>query len=345
MRTFLLTGGSGFLGGIMKKQIVERGDICVSIDLQPDDYTHERFFFYQGDIRDKELMDSVFSKYQFDAVFHFAALLAHVKKDLKDLWSSNVDGTKNVLEFAEKYHVTKIVFTSSNCLWGNNFDKLVTEDEAPDPIEIYGKSKLECEKVLLANNSAVKSVIFRCPTIIDEGRLGLLAILYEFIDENKKLWMVGNGNNKYQFIYAKDLINACFMALDYPKNEIFNIGSDNVKTFNEVYTYVIEQSGSKSRLAHFPAGIAIFGMKLCFALGLSPLGPYQYKMLSSSFVFDTSKIKAKLGFVPTMTNEEMLLRSYEYYRENRKEIESRKNVSAHRQGAKMGIIRLIKWLS
>lgn len=345
MGTYLLTGGSGFLGGIMKQQIIDRGDVCVSIDLQPDDFKHERFFFYRGDIRDQTLMDGIFSKYQFDAIFHFAALLAHVKKDLGDLWSSNVDGTKSVLDFAKQYHVHKIIFTSSNCLWGNNFDKPVTEDEAPDPIEIYGKSKLECEKILLEDQSDVNSVIFRCPTIIDEGRLGLLAILYEFIDENKKLWMVGNGNNKYQFIYAKDLLNACFVALDYSQSEVFNIGSDNVKTFNEVYTYVIEHSGSKSRLAHFPAGFAIFGMKLCFALGLSPLGPYQYKMLSSSFVFDTVKIKEKLGFVPTMTNEEMLLRSYEYYHENRREIENRKNVSAHRKGAKMGIIRLIKWLS
>lgn len=345
MRTFLLTGGSGFLGSIMKKQITDRGDVCVSVDLQPDDFEHERFFFFQGDIRDKKLMDNLFSEYHFDAIFHFAALLAHVKKDLKDLWSSNVDGTKTVLEFADKYHVNKIIFTSSNCLWGNNFEKPVTEDEAPDPIEIYGKSKLECEKILLANDSAVKTVIFRCPTIIDEGRLGLLAILYEFIDENKKLWMVGNGNNKYQFIYAKDLLNACFLALDYSKSDIFNIGSDHVKTFNEVYTYVIEHSGSKSHLAHFPAGIAIFGMKLCFALGISPLGPYQYKMLSSSFVFETGKIKKELGFSPTLTNEEMLLKSYEYFHQNRKEIENRKNVSAHRQGAKMGIIRLIKWFS
>ncbi len=345
MRTYLLTGGSGFLGSIMKQQIIDRGDVCVSIDLQPDDYTHELFVFFKGDIRDKVLMERIFSKYQFDGIFHFAALLAHVKKDLGDLWSSNVDGTKSVLDFAKQYHVHKIIFTSSNCLWGKNFDEPVTEDETPDPIEIYGKSKLECEKILLEDQSDVNSVIFRCPTIIDEGRLGLLAILYEFIDENKKLWMVGNGNNKYQFIYAKDLINACFMALDYPQSDVFNIGSDNVKTFNEVYTYVIQQSGSKSKLAHFPAGIAIFGMKLCFALGLSPLGPYQYKMLSSSFVFNTDKIKRKLKFAPTLTNEEMLLRSYEYYHENRREIESRKGVSAHRQGAKMGIIRLIKWLS
>ena len=71
---------------------------------------------------------------------------------------------------------------------------------------------------------------------------------------------------------------------------------------------------------------------------------YQYKMISSSFVFDTTKIKKELDWQPTLTNEEMLLRSYTYYKENRSEIEQRKDVSAHKKGAKMGIaIKILKF--
>lgn len=345
MGTYLITGGSGFLGSIMKMELLERGDICINIDLEPDSYSHKNLISIQGDIRDSELMKRIFTEYQFDAIFHFAAILAHVKKSIKDLWSSNVEGTRCVLNYAREYGVKKIIFTSSNCLWGQNFDYPVTEEELPNPIEIYGKSKLECEKILLSDTENVTSVIFRCPTIMDEGRLGLLAILYEFIDENRKLWLVGNGNNRYQFIYAKDLVNACLLALNYQQSDIFNIGSDHVKTFNEIYSNVIEKSGSKSKLAHFPKQLAIFGMKLSYMLGISPLGPYQYRMISSSFIFDTSKIKNKLGFVPTLNNEEMLLKSYTYFHNNREEIKHRKNVSAHNQSAKMGVIRILKWLS
>ena len=68
-------------------------------------------------------------------------------------------------------------------------------------------------------------------------------------------------------------------------------------------------------------------------------------MIASTFVFDTSKIKMELGFKPTKTNEEMLLYAYRFYHQNRKTIENRKNVSAHNECAKMGIIRLLKWLS
>ncbi len=62
-------------------------------------------------------------------------------------------------------------------------------------------------------------------------------------------------------------------------------------------------------------------------------------------MFDTSKIKRLLGWRPTLTNEQMLWRAYQYYSENRKDIESRKDVSAHRKGAKMGVIRILKWVS
>ena len=175
------------------------------------------------------------------------------KKDLKNLWSSNVDGTENIVNAAKEYNVNKIVFISTNCLWGQNFDEKVTEEEIPNPIEIYGKSKLAAEKILLSAKDSVNSVIFRCPTIMDEGRLGLL--------------------------------------------------------------------------------------------GISPLCPYQYKMICSNFIFDTTKIKQELGFTSTLKNEEMLLKAYEYYKNNKNAILSRKNVSAHNQVAKMGIIKLIKMFS
>ena len=88
-----------------------------------------------------------------------------------------------------------------------------------------------------------------------------------------------------------------------------------------------------------------YAMKVAYFLKLSPLGPYQYKMIAEDFVFDTAKIKEKLNWNPTLTNEEMLFRSYQYYHGHLSEIKSRTNVSAHDQVAKMGIIRILKWIS
>jgi len=346
MKTFLVTGGSGFFGQILSRYLVSKGYRIVNIDLVDSEYEDESFISYKGDIRDRELLDKIFSSYEIDAVFHLAAMLAHERKMIKELWSSNVDGTQNIMDMCIKYGVDRIIFTSSNCLWGRNFDYPVTEEEEPAPVEIYGRSKLEGEKILLSSPDKVKSIIIRCPTIMDEGRLGLLAILFEFVDDNKKLWLVGKGDNRYQFIYAKDLARACELALDHGKSDVFNIGSDDVKSFNYTYQYVIDHSESRSRLAHFPPRFAKFMMKACYFLGISPLGVYQYNMISSTFIFDTSKIKREFGWEPTLKNEDMLLRSYEYYHKNREEIHNRKDVSAHNREADMGFaIRVLKFFS
>lgn len=344
MGTFLITGGAGFFGSILKEELLKLGHKVISIDIEPDNYKNDNFVAIQDDICNVDILEKLFTEHKFDAVFHLAAKLAHVKKDIPKLWASNVDGTQNIYSMCKKHNVNKIIFTSTNCLWAKNFEYEVTEEEPPMPVEIYGKSKFEGEKILL-QESNIKSIIFRCPTIVDEGRLGLLSILFDFINENRKIWMVGNGGNKYQFIYAKDLASACIFALEYNNTDIFNIGSDNVKSFNDVYNYIIKKTNSKSKLVHLPKKPMILAMKICHKLGISPLGPYQYKMISENFVFNTSKIKKILNFHPTKSNEEMLLISYEYYKNNKEEIHNRKNVSAHKSAAAMGIIRLLKLFS
>ena len=344
MKRALVTGGSGFLGSLLVRRLLDAGWAVWNIDLQPDEQRDANLTSVQGDIRDAMLVDRLFEQNHFDVVFHVAAILAHGKVDEKFLWSSNVDGTKTIAAAASKHGVAKVVYTSSNCLWAEAFGRPVREDDEPRPIELYGVSKWEGEKILLAQ-SEVNCVVVRCPTIIDAGRLGLLSILFEFIDDGRKIWVVGDGSNRYQFIYAQDLITALLRASEYGQTALFGIGSENVKALRDVYGYVIDKAGSRSRVASLPKNLAIPAMKLAHKLKVSPLGPYHYKMIAEDFSFDISKIKRELHWVPTLTNEEMLFRAYEYYSSNRKEIGARTDVSAHKQSAAMGIIRLLKWVS
>lgn len=344
MKTILLTGGAGFFGSILKTRILEAGHRCVSIDLCRDSTEHPNLTTVQGDIRNVPLLENLYRQHGFDGVAHCAAILAHAVKDKNFLWESNVQGTRNVAEMAQKFRVPRIVFTSSNCLWGESLKRPVREDDHPNPVEVYGRSKWEGEEIL-RTYAGVKSVIIRCPTIIDSGRLGLLSILFEFIRENRRVWVVGGGRNRYQFIYAQDLADACMRALDYDRSETFNIGSDNVQSLRTVFDYVIRQAGSGSSIASLPHRATLLGMRLAYHANLSPLGPYHYKMIAEDFEFDTNRMKTNLGWRPTLTNEEMLHRAYTYYLQNRDDIHSRTDVSAHRQPAKMGIIRLLKWVS
>ncbi|HTV15482.1 MAG TPA: NAD(P)-dependent oxidoreductase [Acidobacteriaceae bacterium] len=345
MPEVLVTGGSGFFGGILKRQLLDRGFSVTNLDLVRDPDQHPALTSVRGDLRDPALLDSIFASHRFAGVFHIAAMLAHggVSKDL--LWTSNVDGTRNLAEAARKHGVRKLVFTSSNCLWGHNLGHPVREDDPPAPVELYGESKLAGEKVLAEYSSDLDVVTLRCPTIISSGRLGLLAILFEFIQEGRTVWVVGDGSNRYQFIYALDLAHACILALDYSGSDLFHIGSDNVQSLREVYETVIRKAGTRSRVRSLPKGPTLAAMRLAHNLHLSELGPYHYRMIAEDFLFDTTKIRERLGWQPTLSNADMLSEAYEYYARSRREIESRQDVSAHNRAASMGIIRLLKWLS
>jgi nucleoside-diphosphate-sugar epimerase len=346
-KTVLITGGAGFFGSILKQHLLNNGYTCISVDLVKDTVAHPNLTCIQGDMNSRSTMEPLFKKHAFSCVFHVAAILAHDKENRKILWSSNVDATRLLRDLCEQYNVPKIVFTSSNCLWARNFSYPVSESEPPKPIEIYGRSKAEGENILMAKEGNVRSVIFRCPTIIDSGRLGLLTILFDFIREGRKVWAIGGGINLYQFIYAGDLVDACMKAENYPQSEIFNIGSDNVVSLREVYQHVIDHAKTSARVVGLPRWPILPAMKICYWLGLSPLGPYHYKMIAESFVFDTAKIKQKLGWQPTLTNGQMLLKAYEFYasqRENLLKLPAHEQ-SAHKKPAAMGIIRLLKWLS
>jgi UDP-glucose 4-epimerase len=343
MRSALITGGAGFFGGILTRTLLDRGFSCVSIDLQPHDYAHTNLTPVKADICDQGLLGSIVEKYQPEAIFHCAAIMAHGREGHDFLWSTNVEGTRNVAEAAKQCGVKRFIFVSTNCLWTENLHRPIREAHAPAPVEIYGKSKLEGEQILEQYAGSFALNIIRCPAIIDPGRLGLLAILFDFIQEGRKVWIPGNGQNRYQFVCGRDAADACLHLLD-SETGIFHAGSDNVLPLRDVYQYVIDHADSRSRIVCLPKGPSLFAMKAAHKLGLSPLPPYFYKMIGEDFEFDTTKLK-KLGWKPTLTNEQMLLEAFLYYRQNKSEILARNDLSAHRQPSRMGIIRLLKWVS
>lgn len=345
MAHYLVTGGSGFVGTLLVRKLLAEGHTVSSVDLLPSEIAHPRFTPTVGDIRDRETLDRVFTAAKPEVVFHCAAQLAHLGVTAAELDSHNANGSRVLGEAAAASGIRKLVYLSSNCLWGQGYDTMVTEDVPPAPCEPYGESKLEAERILTGFGNQFETVSIRCPTIIDEGRLGLLAILFEFIDDDKRVWLVGKGDHRYQFIYAADLLDAMVRSANCEGSHVFGIGSDDVPTMAQCFQQMIDGAGSKSRLARAPKAPMVAAMKLAYALRISPLGPYHYRMIASSFVFDTSKIKRILGWQPTLTNGEMMLRAYHYYHRNRIAIDGRSGVSAHHQTADMGVIRLLKCLS
>ena len=350
MNPILVTGAAGFFGGVLKRRLLAEGHTVVNIDLLPDpDGPLPNLTSVQGDIRDTAHLERLFREHSFGGVVHCAAKLAHDTVSDDDLWTSNVDGTRNIAQACLDHHVPVLVNISTNCLWAHNVGHAIAEDEPPAPVELYGRSKLEAERVLEAFSPRIPVITIRCPTIIDEGRLGLLAILFEFIEDGKRVWVVGDGGNQYQFIYAQDLATACIQSLRYAKTDLFHIGAENVVSLREVYETVIRNAGGgrtgRSRVAQLPKKPTLAAMKLAHRLGVSPLGPYHYRMIAEDFAFDTTRIRERLGWRPTLANPEMMVRAFHYYKSRRADIHTRSSASAHSKAAPMGIIRLLKWIS
>lgn len=343
----LLTGGTGFFGGILRLHFARAGFEYVNLDRlsNPEDEAAGRMATV--DLRDPSAVEAAFAKFgPFDAVCHAAAELAHEASDPKALWNSNVEGTRNVAEACVKHGIKKLIFISTNCLWGKPLNRPVLENDVPCPVEVYGKSKLAAEQLLGGYKTSLDLVIFRSSTIIAPGRVGLLGILFDFIAEGRRIPVVGYRNKPYQFIYADDYAEAIILALRYKGSDVFNVGSHHATSLEKSYEHVIQRAGSSSKIYHLPEFPALPLMRWCYILKLSPLGPYQYGMIAEEFVFDTHHVEQTLGWRPTKTNGEILYAAYDYYVTHKTQLEAEAaSLPAHRRKSRMGIIRLLKWIS
>ena len=343
----LVTGGNGYFGRLLIPALLEQGFSCINIDQREEITLDPRVGFIKADVADPQALQAALKWGRPDVVFHLASQIDFAVKSQRSLFHNNVESTRAVANFAKTNRVAKVIFTSSNSVYlGNRLQRPITEADPPIPTDEYGASKVESEKILEACASYFDAVSIRCPNIMDAGRLGMLSILFDFIREGRKCWVLGDGKIRHQCIYAQDLIDACLKAVEHQGSNVFNIGSDNVPSIREMYQQVIDRAGTGARVASLPAWFALPAMKLAHRLGLSPLGEYQFRMLTLDFVFDTAKIKSELAWSPTLDNSQMLYTAYQYYLAHRQEILQSDNLSANRQAIKkLGIIRLLKIIS
>ncbi|MEK7587222.1 MAG: NAD(P)-dependent oxidoreductase [Patescibacteria group bacterium] len=348
----LITGGEGFLGSYLVTYLLQTGgyEIVIFDTLDPDatKQNPKSLLHYKGNILSENDVHDVFQKHgPFSIVFHLASAMPNKADSDEMTWKTNVEGTKIVVAAAAKSGVQSFIFTSSNVTYGVPKDLPVTEETPVHPVEIYGKSKGEAEHVLEQYKDSMNIQIFRCPVITGVGRLGLQAILFEFISENRNVYVLGDGSNRYQFVDAQDVCTALEKATRAKGFDIYTIGGDGVMTLRELYQSVITYAKSSSKIVSLPKFSALAALAVLDWFNISPLGVYQYSMIGRSMYADTAKIKKKLGWKPNKTNEESFVENYRWYVQHKKEFTQigSGNVSANRSLPKMGIFTLLKKLS
>ena len=340
--TCLVTGGAGFLGINLVRYLRERGIQVVSLDVAPFDYpARESVKVLDGDIRAagavRDAMEGV------DLVVHAAAALPLYSAE--EIFSTDVDGIRNVLEAAYESGIDRLIHISSTAVYGIPDHHPLKEEDRLHGVGPYGEAKIEAEEICQEFREKGMCVpIIRPKSFVGPERLGVFALFYDWAKDGKNFPMLGSGKNRYQLLDVEDLCCAIYLAATLPNsrvNSTFNIGATEFDTMKEDYQAVLDYAGHGKRIIPLPAAPAIWTLRLLEKLGISPLYKWVYETAATDSFVDVAKAQRLLGWNPEFSNQDALVRNYVWYIENLASFEGSSGVS-HRVPWSQGILKLAK---
>jgi nucleoside-diphosphate-sugar epimerase len=339
----LITGGAGFLGINLVRYFLnkELNDIR-TLDVAYFDYPEKnKIEEVKGDIRNKD--DVTRAMKNVEIVIHTAAALPLYNK--KDIYSTDVEGTTNLLEAAYKHKVDRFIHISSTAVYGIPDHHPLYENDKLDGVGDYGKAKIMAEDVCREYRKKGMCIpIVRPKSFIGPERLGVFALFYEWAKDGKNFPMIGSGNNRYQLLDVEDLCEAIYLCATKEKeiiNDTFNIGAKEFTTMKKDYQVVIDKAGYGKKVIPFPAWPAIWILRILEFLHLSPLYKWIYETAGEDSFVSIEKAEKILNFSPKYSNKEALLRNYKWYLDNLNTFEGKSGIS-HRTPWNQGILKFLK---
>lgn len=343
-KTFLITGGTGFLGCHIAADLVKRGHKVRLLDLAPltepdligkvEDVT--------GDIRSEELLDRLMQ--DTDIVIHAAAALPLAKK--AEIIDVTTRGTELVLEHAKKNKVKRVIYISSTAVYGVPLKHPIYEKDELVGVGAYGAAKIEAEKICESyRKKGLTVAIIRPKSFIGTGRLGVFQILFDWVRRGCKIPIIGKGNNHYQLLDVEDLVSAIWLTVSKPgrlANDTFNVGAKKFETVAEDLTALFKHANSGSRVMKTNARLIKTTLLILEKLRLSPLYAWVYATADTDSFVSTEKIEKKLGWKAKYSNSETLIRTYDWYRKHWQEYETATGIT-HRVAWKQGALKLARW--
>ena len=248
MAKCLVTGGAGFIGAHLTRELLDRGDTVVVLDDLSggfEDNVDSRAQLVQGSITDHALVDDLFAEHGFDHVYHLAAYaaegLSHFIKRFN--YTNNVIGSVNLINASVNHEVKCFVFTSSIAVYGAG-QLPMTEAMRPEPEDSYGIAKYAVEAELAASHRmfGLPYVIFRPHNVygelqnIGDRYRNVLGIFINQIMQGQPLSIFGDGEQTRAFSYVGDVIPAIASSptVEAAHQEVFNVGADEAYTVNRL---------------------------------------------------------------------------------------------------------------
>lgn len=259
----LVVGGAGYIGSHAVYQLVDAGQDVVVIDHLKSGHreaVHPKARFYEGDIRDRAFLDTVFETETIDQVVHFAAfsLVGESMEHPLAYFDNNVYGTQVLLEAMMAHDVKQIVFSSTAATYGEQEQMPILETATTNPTNAYGETKLMMEKMMRWCETAygLKYVALRYFNVAGAratGEIGedhtpethLVPLVLEVANGQRPVisiygddYATEDGTCIRDYIHVEDLIDAHLLALEYVKqgntSDVFNLGSSRGFSVREI---------------------------------------------------------------------------------------------------------------
>lgn len=285
MKTYLVTGGAGFIGSHLCEKLLENGCKVITLDSLNDYYDVKikernlqdiqktcqsrkipagQFQFVHGDIRDRETLENIFCRNSIESVIHLAAY-AGVRPSIENpqlYYDVNVMGTLNILECMKKHHIQYMLLASSSSVYGNNNIVPFAEDHFVDrPISPYAATKKSCELLCHTYHYLydINVACLRFFTVYGPRQRPDLAIhkFTRLINEEKPLPFFGDGNTKRDYTYIDDIIDGIMKAATWVESnekrfEVFNLGESCTISLKEMVETIEQALGKKAIIQQMP---------------------------------------------------------------------------------------------
>jgi nucleoside-diphosphate-sugar epimerase len=261
-KTVLVTGAAGFIGQNLVKRLLNEKVYVIAFDnLSYGKKENISKFINEmivGDVTNKEDLDKV---KDVDYIFHFGSPSSVIlfNKDPVGCFHATVCGFLNILEWAKKKNIEKLVYASSGSVYGHSRIPQ-SEDTPPKPVNLYGVAKLNCEILAKKYSNEVPSIGLRIFAGYGPGEehkgdfASVITLFLKNMLKGRSPIIYGDGNQQRDFIYIDDIIEAIINSAknNSVKNMIINVGSGICYSFNEVVALLNELLGTNISPKYIP---------------------------------------------------------------------------------------------
>lgn len=260
----LVTGGAGFIGSNLADSFIREGHQVTIVDNLStglESNVNKKAKFFKVDIR-SVVMDKIFERTKPDVLCHHAAQIDVRKSTADPIFDAevNIVGSLNLLNACVKHKVKKVIFASTGgAIYGEQDYFPADENHPADPLSPYGVAKLTIEKYLhfYRETYGIDFVSLRYANVYGPrqnpfGEAGVVAIFTERLLADKETIINGDGTQTRDFVFVDDVVESNLLALNYPKNDIFNIGTGKETDINCIFRLLKKITGSKQKEVHAP---------------------------------------------------------------------------------------------